>query len=59
MQNKQHFLFESDVECCGNWYPARTDCPHRDSETTPKQMDYKPYASEGYFYPHLEGSNCR
>lgn len=57
--NKEHFLFESDVQCCGNWYPAKDDCPYTESETTPKQVAYKPYASQGYFYPHLSASNCR
>jgi len=56
--NKEHFLFESDTQCCGNWYPARTDCPDT-TAVTPKQVDYKPNASEGYFYPHLDVFNCR
>jgi len=56
--NQEQFLFENSAQCCGKWYPHRADCPDT-SAVTPTQTDYKPYVSEGYFYPHLHGSNCR
>ncbi|KAL9179752.1 hypothetical protein ACHAXT_007722 [Thalassiosira profunda] len=56
--NAEHYLFEEAEPCCEKFYPARTDCPY-EGEVTPKQVDYKPDPSEGYFYPHLSASNCR
>eukprot|EP00578_Thalassiosira_sp_NH16_P025614 CAMPEP_0181100192 /NCGR_PEP_ID=MMETSP1071-20121207/13063_1 /TAXON_ID=35127 /ORGANISM="Thalassiosira sp., Strain NH16" /LENGTH=780 /DNA_ID=CAMNT_0023182907 /DNA_START=66 /DNA_END=2405 /DNA_ORIENTATION=+ len=57
--NKDHYLYITPDGCCATWYPGKEDCPNFDSKITPKQLDYKPYASEGFFYPHLNGSNCR
>ncbi len=53
MKNEEYYLFDDPVACCGTWYPARGDCPD-ESEPTPKQTD----GTEGFYYPHLDGSNC-
>ena len=59
MKNAAHFLSNTSEPCCERWYPSKDDCPITNSTTTPKQLDYKPDPSEGYYYPHLDGSNCR
>ena len=52
-------MFSSEKECCDRWYPARSDCPELLIPTSPHQVDYKVDKNEGFFYPHLEVSNCR
>lgn len=53
-----HFLFTSPEPCCQKWYPASSDCPYNDT-STPNQLEYKHDVNQGYFYPHMDDSNCR
>mmetsp|Transcript_34642 Transcript_34642/g.58795 ORF Transcript_34642/g.58795 Transcript_34642/m.58795 type:complete len:283 (+) Transcript_34642:995-1843(+) len=61
LQQENFYLFDNDVSCCGTWYPGKDDCPEMDSATTPNELhlDYKPDASQQFYYPHLSESNCR
>ena len=52
------YLFETDVDCCSMWFPSRSDCPDL-TEPTESDIDGNPYPVGGYFYPHLDESNCR
>jgi len=59
-EHAKYFLFDTADDCCSKWYPAKDDCPILDfNDSTTPQLDYKPNPNEGYYYPHLSGSNCR
>lgn len=58
IQYSESYLFDTGVDCCSKWYPARADCPDL-SEPTERDVIEKPYPVTGYFYPHQVESNCR
>jgi len=55
---KEWYLFDNEVGCCGTWYPNKLNCPDVTSPTTPQQVDYKPDPNQQFYYPHFTESNC-
>lgn len=57
-----YYLFNNAEDCCGKWYPARSDCPDDQRAVNPEAEDEPwhsdPYSMDNYYFPDFSRTSC-